>query len=194
MPKQLLAIAPALLEIGGRTYTVESGASFAVSEDEANLILTGSSATKFKVITEIEVMPEPISIHNAGLSYHTPPTANVPILTKHQDWVTPAAVGTIPDPLTDIYAEYAKDGEAFFPPVSSLPNPEQAGLMEVKAEITETHEQIQISPDTHWSKVKAQLALIERESPINTQLIEEIKTMFPKSAVIQAECNRILSL
>lgn len=192
MPKQLLAIAPALLEIGGRTYTVESGASFAVSEDEANLILTGFSATKFKVITEIEVMPEPISIHSAGLSYHTPPTSKVPILTKHQDWVTPAAAGTVPDPLIDAYAEYAKDGEAFFPAVSSAPNLEQVGPME--AEISETHERIQITPDTHWSKVKAQLALIERESPINTQLVEEIKTMFPKSATIQAECNRILSL
>lgn len=197
MPKQILAIAPVNLKIAGRIYSIEAGKSLAVSDAESQLIMSGGSANKFKLIGDV-MSTVPISIHNANLPRYFPPQVTAPEVTTHKDWATPHTEGTVPDPVLSSVGQLSNTGEDFFDAVmdiaaASLPLPAQQDTDYPDAAVTVSPERSMITPDTHWSKVKAHLSALEKENPVNYEAVKEIKQMFSKSASIQQQCDRILA-
>ncbi len=197
MPKQILAVAPVNLRIAGRIYSIEAGRSLAVSDAEAQLIMIGPFSSKFKLIGDF-MSTTPISIHSANLPRYFPPQANAPEATVHSDWATPFVDGTVPDPILSNVPQPVQPGEDFFDAVmdiagASLPLPAQQVTDYPDASIEVASERTLITPDTHWSKVKAYLTILEKEEPINYEAVKEIKEMFSKSTAIQSQCDRILA-
>jgi hypothetical protein len=197
MPKQILAVAPVNLRIAGRVYSIEAGKTLPVSDDEASMIFASPSSSKFKLVGDF-MSETPISIHNAGLPAYTPPKTVAPDLAAHKDWATPFVPGTVLDPILSPVAQPVQAGEDFFDAVMdtasvSLPLPAQQDTDYPEASIDVAPERTSITPDTHWSKVKVHLSLLEKEEPINYTAVQEIKLMFPKSVSIQAQCDRILA-
>jgi hypothetical protein len=193
MPKQILAVAPVNLRIAGRIYSIEAGKSLAVSDDESQMIMSGSSSSKFKLIGDF-MSETPISIHSAGLPTYAPPKTAAPNLAAHKDWATPFVPGTVPDPIDDVYKFNAEANKDFYQAVLELPgDPISADGPLPEASISQLPERTPITPDTHWSKVKAHLSVIAKQEPINYGEVEEIRQMFSKSPSIRVECDRILA-
>ena len=57
-----------------------------------------------------------------------------------------------------------------------------------------TSEDISIlSDNAHWTKVKAHLNLLEAQTPVDYEQVEDIKAKYRKYESIQKECDRILA-
>lgn len=199
MPKRILIKAPGRVVVAGRQYQFsndEVGKTLLLPDHEALAILQGVSKHNFTFIAN-EPNGAAISIHQLNVTAVVKPTKKTTPITKHSEWATPYAAGTVPDP---IYFEEPKAAPAA--PVEapkdeqfvSEPIPEPVVIEEVVPEAAPEvlEESTALDPKAHWSKVKAILDDMEEAGEYDYELVMEIQEVYPSYDSIQRECQRIL--
>lgn len=200
MPKRILIKAPGRVVVAGRQYQFsndEVGKTLLLPDHEALAILQGVSKHNFTFIAN-EPNGAAISIHQLNVTAVVKPTKKTTPITKHSEWATPYAAGTVPDP---IYFEEPKAApaepvvepkdEQFVPEPTSEPVVVEEAASEPTPEVVE-EKSVALDPKAHWSKVKALLDDMEEAGEYDYELVMEIQEVYPSYDSIQKECQRIL--
>jgi hypothetical protein len=179
MAYRLIITAPTKVTVAGKTYQFTNenvGESLLLPDNEARAILGSEAGGNFRLVSS-SAQGTPLTIHKRNISPVVKPKVEVPKITKHAEWATPYAPGTLADPNSQYSA-----------PAEPEPQPEPEPVIEAEeAELIAG-----LDPKAHWSKVRSRVLELEDETPIDYDAIREIKEGFDTMQAVVRECDRIL--
>jgi hypothetical protein len=192
MAYRLIVTAPTKVTVGGKTYQFTNehvGESLLLPDNEARAILGSEAGGNFRLVSSA-AQGTPLTIHKRNISPVVKPKVNVPKLTKHAEWATPYAPGTVADPNSQYSAPVVEEVEAPEPKVEAKSVEETTATAITEPEPVELI--AGLDPKAHWSKVRSRVLELEDESPIDYDAIRAIKEGFSTMQAVVRECDRVL--
>jgi hypothetical protein len=189
MPYRLIANQPGFVQIGGTTRKVEAGDRLHLSEQDGLRIVGSPLAFAFTVISSSE--PDEPEYTELNFQEVVPELTPVrPASPDNKDVFATPVGDVLTNPLDEIYAEYAAEGNKLLSGVVT----ESEAILDPNAVDYDKVIEEALPENYNWRSIVAYLGKLKEEEPIQIELVAYIKQKFSGLTSVVKECDLILGV